>query len=79
VGWFSRSVPRNEHVSCSKLIGELTERVAQLELDHAERNLQVLDSCEKIAERLQDRIRKREKKNEEPAPLLGFPNSRRHF
>ncbi len=62
---FPSNVPAREHVSCSKRIGELEERVSQLELTAVERNLQVLDLCEKVAEKLQDRIRHRTKKEPE--------------
>ncbi len=61
---FRNTVPPREHQSCSKRFGELEERVQQLELTAVERNLQVLDLCEKVAEKLQDRIRHRMKKAE---------------
>jgi len=57
---FSRTVPQDKHESCRKLIGTLSERVEMLELASAERHLQVLDVCEKLSERLKDRVRKRE-------------------
>jgi hypothetical protein len=57
---FSRTVPEIGHESCSKKIGTLAERVTQLELASAERNLQVLELAEKVAEKLKDRVRHRE-------------------
>jgi hypothetical protein len=60
---FTRTVPAREHESCSRRIGTLEERVGNLELASAERNLQVLEVAEKVAERLKDRSRKRDKVN----------------
>jgi hypothetical protein len=59
------SEPEIGHESCAQWIGELEERVAQLELASVERHLQVLELAERVAERLQDRVRKRTVKREE--------------
>lgn len=56
---FSRTVPAREHTSCSRQIGALIERVEKLELATVERNLQVLDIAEKVAEKLKDRVKHR--------------------
>lgn len=54
-----RIVPPVEHESCARKIAELSERVQNLELTSVERHLQVMELAEKVAERLQDRVRKR--------------------
>ena len=48
-----------KHESCDKKLRALTERVEQLELMTAERNLQVLDVAERVAHKLQERTQKR--------------------
>ncbi len=48
-----------EHQSCSKRLEELGDRLGKVELKLAEINLDLLDKAEKLAQRLQDRERKR--------------------
>lgn len=57
-------VPQIGHESCARRYSELLERVQNLELTAVERHLQVLDLAEKVAERLQDRVRKRKVSSE---------------
>ena len=52
-------MPAREHESCARKFAELTERIESLELATVERHLQVMELAEKVAERLQERVRKR--------------------
>lgn len=57
-------MPAVEHESCARKFAELQERVQNIELASVERHLQVMELAEKVAERLQDRVRKRKVKEE---------------
>lgn len=60
----ARGVPYDERRSCARRFAEVEERLRNLELTAVERHLQVLELAEKVAERLQDRVRKRKVKDE---------------
>jgi hypothetical protein len=57
------------HASCSRRLGELSERLDLLEERFAANRLEVLEVAEKVAERLTERTRKR--KREEPEETVG--------
>jgi hypothetical protein len=62
--WWSAS--RDGHASCQRQLAKLADRLDMLEERVAANRLELLDTAEKVAEKLVDRRRKREAKTTEP-------------